>query len=185
MDLSRVFGGVWTPLALALLLGLTACETAGITTERRPRDQIYDSDDNESLRKLKTESEVAGNALFGGGRGGADDGTGAKIGINAILWRASLDTVSFMPLASADPFGGVIITDWYSNPETPNERFKLTIYILDKRLRADALRVSFFRQVKKGGRWLDAKVAAGSARAIEDQILTRARQLRIAGIKDE
>jgi len=85
-----------------------------------------------------------------------------------------------MPLASADPFGGVILTDWFSNPETPNERFKITIYILDKRLRADAIRVSFFRQVKKGNRWTDATVAKDSARRIEDQILTKARQLRIA-----
>ncbi|MHA1522927.1 MAG: DUF3576 domain-containing protein [Alphaproteobacteria bacterium] len=114
--------------------------------------------------------------------GDSDKDQGAKIGVNALLWRASLDTVSFMPLASADPFGGLIITDWYSAPDKSGERFKITVYILDKRLRADAVRVSFFRQTKKGNRWRDAAVGADSARKIEDQILTRARQLRIAQV---
>jgi len=59
--------------------------------------------------------------------------------VNGYLWRASLDTLAFMPLASADPYGGVIITDWYVNPERPEERFKCTVYILDSRLRADGL----------------------------------------------
>ena len=112
---------------------------------------------------------------------GNEDTGGAKIGVNALLWRASLDTLSFMPLASADPFGGVIITDWYSDPATPKERFKASIYILDQRLRADALRVSLFRQVASGQRWKDAPVTDGAERKLEDQILTRARQMRIAG----
>ena len=115
--------------------------------------------------------------------GGGDDESGARIGINALLWRASLDTVSFMPLASADPFGGVIITDWYTDPATPNERFKVSVYILDKRLRADAVRVSLFRQTRSGGNWVDAAVSDGAGRQLEDQILTRARQLRIAGVE--
>ena len=112
---------------------------------------------------------------------GGNETGGAKIGVNALLWRASLDTISFMPLTSADPFGGVIITDWYSDPATPKERFKASIYILDQRLRADALRVSLFRQVVSGQRWKDAPVTDGAERKLEDQILTRARQMRIAG----
>jgi len=164
---------------LILSIAALGCTTGGFTRSPASQDIQDDAGENESLRRLKKESQVAGNSLFGGGRN-QDDGTGAKIGINALLWRASLDTVSFMPLASADPFGGVILTDWFSNPDTPKERFKITIYILDKRLRADAVRVSFFRQVKKGNRWTDASVAKDSARRIEDQILTKARQLRIA-----
>jgi hypothetical protein len=181
--LTKTVVGVLAPLALAALLGLGGCSGADLLSSGTSQDVRADSDQNESMKQLRREADIAGNGMLGGSE---DDGAGAgaRIGINAILWRASLDTVSFMPLASADPFGGVIITDWYSNPETPNEQFKLTIYILDKRLRADALRVSMFRQVKKGGRWADAAVAAGSARAIEDQILTRARQLRIAGVED-
>ena len=99
------------------------------------------------------------------------------------MWRASLDTLSFMPLNSADPFGGVIITDWYSPPETPNERFKATVYILDRRLRADGLRVSVFRQLRSSAnQWDDVAIGDNTVVAMEDAILTRARELRIATI---
>lgn len=106
-------------------------------------------------------------------------GGNAGIGVNAFLWRASLDTVSFMPLSSADPFGGVIITDWYSPPEVPSERFKMTVYILDRQLRADGIKVSVFRQqLASGNRWVDSSVGLGTATELENAILTRARQLR-------
>lgn len=167
---------------IAVCVAAAGCSGVQTTRVRDNPDLIGDADDGESLKQLRRQvTDAGGNELFGGGD--KDDGKGAKLGINALLWRASLDTVSFMPLASADPFGGVILTDWYSNPATPNERFKITIFILDKRLRADALRVSFFRQVRKGNRWVDASVSADSARRIEDQILTRARQLRIAAVE--
>lgn len=110
------------------------------------------------------------------GSGGAG---GGGIGVNTFLWRASLDTVSFMPLASADPFGGVIITDWYSPPEAPSERFKMTVYILDRQLRADGIKVSVFRQqLAAGNQWIDSRIGLGTATDLENAILTRARQLR-------
>ncbi len=108
-------------------------------------------------------------------------GGGSGIGVNAYLWRASLDTVSFMPISSADPFGGTILTDWYEPDPSKNERLKLNIIILDTNLRADGVRVSAFRQVKdNAGLWRDAPVAPGTTRQLEDTILTRARQLRVA-----
>jgi len=111
-------------------------------------------------------------------------GQGSGLGVNSFLWRASLDTISFMPLASADPFGGVIITDWYSPPETQAERFKVTVYILGRDLRADGVRAAVFRQNRDGtGNWVDAKVEQKTAIDLEDAILTRARQLRIAGLQ--
>ena len=85
-----------------------------------------------------------------------------------------------MPLSSADPFGGVILTDWYSAPETPNERFKLNVFILGRQLRADGIKVTMFKQNKQGTGWVDAPVSKESAIKIEDTILTRARELRIA-----
>ncbi|MDX2274282.1 MAG: DUF3576 domain-containing protein [Hyphomonadaceae bacterium] len=103
----------------------------------------------------------------------------AGIGVNSFLWRASLDTLNFMPLQSADPFGGVIITDWYADPSVPNERFKATVYILDVNLRADALNVSIFRQVQANGAWADAPVSEDTESQIENAILQRARQLRL------
>jgi len=108
----------------------------------------------------------------------------AAIGVNGYLWRATLDTLAFMPLQSADPFGGVVITDWYVNPEKPDERFKCTVYILDSRLRADGLNVAVFRQSKGAdGNWVDAPHAGQTETDLENSILTRARQLRLSNIK--
>ena len=106
------------------------------------------------------------------------------IGVNSYLWRATLDTLAFMPLASADPYGGVIITDWYTNPEKPDERFKCTVYILDTRLRGDALKVTVFKEVSNGaGGWVNSQAADQTAVDIENAILTKARQLRLSNLK--
>jgi hypothetical protein len=106
------------------------------------------------------------------------------IGVNAYLWRATLDTLAFMPLASADPYGGVIITDWYINPEKPDERFKATVYILDARLRADGLAVTVFKEVNNGsGAWTTSPTSDQTSTDIENAILTRARQLRLSNLK--
>jgi len=104
------------------------------------------------------------------------------IGVNAYLWRAAVDTVSFAPLLQADANSGVIITDWYANPRAPGERVKLTVSILDQDLRADALRVAASRQVQQNGAWVDAPVTAATVQKLEDIILTRARDLRRSAI---
>jgi hypothetical protein len=105
------------------------------------------------------------------------------IGVNAYLWRAALDTISFAPLLQADASGGVIVTDWYTNPKSPGERVKLTVAILDQDLRADALRVSGARQVNQNGAWVDAPLSAATVQKLEDIILTRARDLRRAAVR--
>ena len=102
------------------------------------------------------------------------------LGVNSYLWHASLDTLSFLPLVSADPFGGVIISEWYVSPTSPNERLKVTVYIMDRALRADALKVVVFRQVATNGAWQDAQPSPDTAHKLEDSILTRARELRLA-----
>ena len=104
------------------------------------------------------------------------------IGVNAYLWRATLDSLSFMPLVQADANGGVVVTDWYTNPTNPNERMKLTVSILDQDLRADALRVAASRQVNQAGAWVDAPVQAATVQKLEEIILTKARDLRRAAI---
>jgi len=104
------------------------------------------------------------------------------IGVNAYLWRAALDTVSFAPISQTDSNGGVIVTDWYVNPNLQTERTKLTVAILDQDLRADALRVSAQRQVNRNGQWVDSPVEAATVQKLEDIILTRARDLRRAAI---
>lgn len=100
------------------------------------------------------------------------------IGVNAYLWRASLETISFMPLLQTDSNGGVLVTDWYVNPTSPGERMKLTVSILDQDLRADALRVAASRQIAQNGAWIDAPVQAATVQKLEEIILTRARDLR-------
>jgi len=101
------------------------------------------------------------------------------LGVNTHLWRASLDTISFMPLASADPFGGVIITDWYSPPQSPQERLKINILILDRQLRSDGLKVSIFRQeMDKSGQWSDRSIDPQTIQDLENAILSRARHYR-------
>lgn len=104
------------------------------------------------------------------------------IGVNAYLWRASLDTLDFMPLASADPWGGVIVTDWYANPSKPDERFKVTVYILDTRLRADGVSAAVFREINSNGVWTTAPVSPDTNIAFENAILAKARELKLSNI---
>ena len=124
-------------------------------------------------------------SLFGGGDRGTGGGGGAGgppgVGVNSYLWRATLDTVSFMPLASADPFGGVIITDWYSPAEAQSERFKVNVFILGRELRADGVRCTVFRQTRDpAGQWADAPVEQKTGMDIENAILMRAREMRLS-----
>jgi Domain of unknown function (DUF3576) len=119
------------------------------------------------------------NALFGSNKN--QGGGGAGVAVNSYLWHASLDTMSFMPIASADPFGGTIITDWYSPHGETNERFKVNIFILNRELRADGVRVTVFRQVRgPDGQWTDAPVDPKTAIDLENAILARARQIRLS-----
>ena len=104
------------------------------------------------------------------------------IGVNSYLWRASLEALSFMPLLQTDSAGGVIVSDWYTNPRNPGERVKVTVTILDQDLRADALRVAASRQVAQNGCWVDAPVQAATVQKLEDIILTKARDLRRSAI---
>ena len=124
------------------------------------------------------------NAIFGFGTDESGSSDGGGIGVNGFLWRATLDTVSFMTLSSADQFGGVIITDWHMLPEAPSDRFKLNIYILGRQLRADGIRVAVFRQAQaENGKWINASVKTDTSIGLENQILTRARELRIAAAR--
>jgi hypothetical protein len=127
------------------------------------------SSNNDGLRDMDTGTSAI-----------ASGSSRMTLGVNSYLWHAALDTMSFMPLASADPFGGVIITDWYVAPGTPDERLKVTIYIMDRNLRADGLKVVVFRQTRAGTGWGDAAANPDTAHKLEDSILTRARELRLA-----
>ena len=138
------------------------------------------------LRSALVVSAALAVASCGGGKARPQADLAASrittIGVNSYLWRATLDTLSFMPLVQTDSNGGVVVTDWYANPQTPAERMKVTVSILDQDLRADAVRVAALREVNRGGQWVSAPVAAATTQKLEDIILTRARDLRRASM---
>jgi hypothetical protein len=171
------------------LLALGACSGGELDTKG---DDARNAGRTSSQRQMnqglggknREEGSLFGpGGVFGSKADRKDDNAGTGVAVNAYLWRASLDTINFIPLVSADPFGGVIITDWYTPAETPNERMKVQVTILDRELRADGVRVAVFKQQTgpKGGGWVDAQVDPRTNIDIENAILTRARQLRIAG----
>lgn len=173
---SRIFIGFGVVAFAAALAGCEGAQTRAVESSKastrasspifrdQPRETVWGGDEGLS---------------FGGRSRNKESGGGGGIGVNSFLWRASLDTITFMPVNSADPFGGVIITDWHSPAETPNERFKMNIYILGRALRADGVRVTVFRQLRDpAGNWTDQPVETGVATKIENAILLKARQLR-------
>ncbi|WP_031237924.1 DUF3576 domain-containing protein [Asticcacaulis sp. AC466] len=161
--------------ALGVCLSFSACASLGSKSQTTASANTTTPEGEDKINLGK---------LFGGGNKSSNVQETAGIGVNAYLWRASLDTISFMPLTSADPWGGVIITDWYANPQSPDERFKTTIFILDSRLRADALNVNVQKEVRQGDRWLPADVSQQTQLDIENAILTRARELRLSNVKN-
>ena len=163
-----------------LLAGCEGVETAQDYPEKRGETYRYESHWEAQRNNTIFGSEGPLDVFGLGQRREGQGGGGGGIGVNSFLWRASLDTVGFMPLASADPFGGVIITDWYSPPEAPQERYKMSVYILGRELRADGVKVAVFRQRQNGNGWAEAAVAKETATNLENQILARARQLRVA-----
>ena len=151
-------------LTFPVLIGLAACSGSG------GGHAVDTTGDTSSLSAPR-------NHLLGEDRS-ATGGDQTQAGVNAYLWRGAIDTLSFMPFASADPIGGIILTDWYTPPTTSGERFKATAYVLGKQLRSDAIRVAIFRQTLQDGQWVDASVAPNTAPDITNKILARARQLR-------
>ncbi|MDZ4762645.1 MAG: DUF3576 domain-containing protein [Alphaproteobacteria bacterium] len=139
---------------------------------------------------LAARAATGGCSIFGSGTANSASASSNElgpeetggIGVNAYLWRASLDTLDFMPLASADPWGGVIVTDWYANPAKPDERFKVTVYILDTRLRADGVSAAVFKETNVSGTWTTASVSPDTNIAFENAILSKARELRLSNI---
>lgn len=168
-------------LAVALMLSLGLAGCGGGSSDYVPYPEKGPDGTVNPNPTGERQTIFGSGGLFssGGKKPEEGGGGGVGIGVNSFLWRASLDTISFMPLVSADPFGGVIITDWYAAQQTPNERFKVTVYILDRALRADGIRVSVFRQVRQGEGWIDQPTATETGVSMENAILQRARELRV------
>ncbi len=181
MTFARIFSLLI--VSASVLFTITACESYK-GEAKYPSGYDRTTTGNDIYGQKESIFGKGGLSLLGGKDEKKTDGS-TGIGVNSYLWRAALDTVTFMPLASADPFGGVIITDWYTAPEKPDERFKVNVFILDKQLRSDGVKVKVFRQTQKGGAWKDSTVADNTGPQMEDAILTRARQLRVADMGEE
>jgi len=160
---------------LVAVLGLSACNSSNV---RPVADNEYNDYRTKGADRGKLFGDQGLSFGIGKGAGSARSDEGSGLGVNAYLWRAALDTLSFMPLANADPFGGVIITDWYQPPTGGGERFKATAYILGRQLRADGVKIALFRQTAQGGQWVDAPIAPGTTSEMENKVLARARELR-------
>ncbi|TAK98214.1 MAG: DUF3576 domain-containing protein [Rhodospirillaceae bacterium] len=170
------FAAPWVAIGLSLTLG--ACGSSSKQVFQRSPDVSRE----EAANRDQGSMFGKGLNLFSSSKSDASP----EVAVNAFLWRAALDTVAFMPLASADPFGGIIITDWYSLPESPDERFKVNVYILGRALRADGLKVSVFRQTRgPSGAWSDTAVGPEVNPDFEDAVLSRARELRLQAVNEK
>ncbi len=169
---------------MAGLMFLPACDIISGPAEGTPRDAEIAGDSDEARQQARRESGTLFGDAFSFGFGTGDDAQAAPgIAVNAFLWRGALDTVSFMPITEADPFGGTVLTDWYAPPESPGERFKVNVFILERTLTASGIRATVFRQVfDESAGWIDAAVDPTVGRSIEDAILTRARELRVTSL---
>ncbi len=161
-------------LLCAAALLLSACGLTPDENQQFPKTE-------EDRRKERLGKVTGEEGLVIGGTSEKDRDAGKNpLSVNSFLWRATLDTLAFLPISSADPWGGTILTDWYEDPAAPGERYKLNVLILDRQLRADSLKITSFRQVKdKSGQWKDAAVDPALARKLEDTVLTRAREMRV------
>lgn len=166
------FRSLCAMLMLPLLL-LSACDNLGEKETSYPQ--------RNDLERDQKRGKITGEGLSLGGSSKEDEAANNPLGVNSFLWRATLDTIAFMPLTSADPFGGVVITDWYEDANSRGERFKVNVLILDRSLRADGVKVSLFKQKRDEvtKEWIDQTVDSSLERKLEDTILTRARELRV------
>lgn len=177
MIFSRPFATFRFLLLTAIGLLLVACADAG--TERDDVPAFPQNPERERQFRHGRLGGEGGIKLFGGDDS-TEDGGASPIGVNSFLWRATLDTLTFLPITSADPFGGVILTDWYEDPKAQGERFKVTAMILDRSLRTDAIKVTVHKQTRdENGEWRSQETNHELGRKLEDTILTQARELRV------
>ena len=190
LDIMKIKLGLSTMLAA---LALSACDGVKVeepepyVTEQKDKIRqqsgtFHGNDKGIVIYSTRDQADSGGDdASAGAGTAAGDSAAVAGLpSANPYLWQASLESLDFMPLAQADSASGVIISDWYAPPETPDERFKINVFVRDQALRADALKVTVFRQIKEKGAWIDAEVDKATATGLEDNILKRARELRLA-----
>ena len=176
MNLQRV---ARIALATGLVAVLSACGGGGLFN--RDRDL---SMEEQMTRKERADAQRAAiEAATGEERKGSTlwdlfsdaDNPNTTVEVNKYIWQASLEVLNFLPIESVDPFTGVIVTG-YGRPPGGGRAYRATIYVQDPALDARSLKVAL--QGQGGG-----AVAPETVRAVEDAILTRARQLRVRDSK--
>ena len=160
-------------LFFSLIILLTGCESGNVSKPQKdegPVSIITGETGGWSLSEFMNQSGSQSTTLP----------------VNAILWRASLDIAALLPISDVDTFGGTIVTDWYSLPESPNERIKLTIFVVGRELRSDAIRVVVNVQTRDGlqGTWGNNARDLEFSRRLEDLVLNRAREIRAESLTD-
>jgi len=168
----------WIIPITVLAMVLNGCGYVETKPYEEPGDR-KNRTDNGSLLTGKDTSGISLDDLLNP----KSSGTGS-MPVNAILWRAALDTVSVIPIDDIDTFGGTILTEWYPHPANTDQRIKIAVFVIDRELRADAIRVLVYVQQNQGSNWTDIGQDADFARRMEDLILTRAREIRSANIQD-
>ena len=152
---------------------------------------IYSSADRKELALRDAENRLTtggglfssnGIDLFGGDNKNSGGFAGVGMPINPYLWSASLETLSFMPLSSADPFGGTIFTDWYGSEVNENERCKINVFISGAELNTQNLRVASFCEVFKNNKWIGIKTNNEDNISLENAILNKAKKLKLKNI---
>ena len=181
-----IFVLIATFLSITFISSCSFLDDADIVRAPAPEDLVLKRERERREASGSSEDESFVGNIFKDitGLGDKRKSGGGGIGVNTYLWKATLNTLSFMPLVSADPFGGVIITDWYSNSETSKEKFKIVAYILGTELRVDGIKVSLFKKMKnENGDWVDKKTNKVLQSKVEDAILTKARKYKIQSIE--
>ena len=193
-------------LGLVFLLIITSCNNDKDTTElwkkSQTRGDIIDrsgttfraGSNKQDLRNQMQDAQNrlrTGGGLFGKkpldmlniGKGDSDNQEFGSVGlpINPYLWKGTLETISFMPLVSADPFAGVIITDWYTDQNNINQRCKLNVFIKGVDLKTDNLKVnSFCQTLNENGNWIDQKINNENNIKLENAILNKAKKIKLS-----
>lgn len=166
----------------ALVLGTITALTVSACSMLPQSDEEQKYPKDEEQRRKERLGKITGDEglVLGGASEKKNDAGKNPLGVNSFVWRATLDTLSFLPISAADPWGGTILTDWYEEPESPGERYKVNVLILDRQLRADSVKITTFRQVKdEANNWKDVASDPALNRKLEDTVLTRARELRV------
>ena len=146
---------------------LASCSGLKPTPVEEPEEPV-------SIITVKTGGIILSD--FGSNEASSDN----SLPVNALLWRAALDIASFVPLDDVDTFGGSIVTEWHQPKATPNQRLKLTMFVVGRELRSDAITVRAYVQNRLGTEWVDAGRDEALGRKLEDLVLSRARELRAA-----